>query len=113
MSKMYMKSIGIRIFAILNRYQQAVLTILTLMVVSESFLVKDASDARVFGFLVAYLLCIKLFKLQSNFTFFLSLVALGCMYIQFIISKASVGTEKAAVLLFFLMLIGIVQQLRD
>lgn len=101
------------LFLLLQRYKQVVLTILSLLVVSETFLVKDNSDMRVFGVLAFYLFCVFFFKLKSNFTFFISLVTLASMYIQFIASKASVGTEKAAVLLFFFLLIGIFQQFRE
>lgn len=97
----------------LTQYRQAIQTLMSALVVGELFLVKDNSDFRIFMVVAIYLACIFFLKLTSKFTFFLSLVALSCMYIQFLILQASTATEKAAVLLFFFMVIGIIQQLRE
>lgn len=101
------------IYLYLDKYRQAILTILSLLIIAETFLIKDNSDLQIFLVLGLYVGCAFFFKLKSNFTLFISLVTLGCMYVQFIISNSSSGTEKAAVLLFFFMFIGIIQQIRE
>ena len=104
---------NVHVSKFLSQYRQAIQALMGALVVGELFLVKDNSDFRIFMVVAIYLGCIFFLKLTSKFTFLLSLVALSCMYILFLVSQASTATEKAAVLLFFFMVIGIFQQFRE
>ena len=96
-----------------RRFQEAVLTILVLVVLGDIVFLKTESDLMLFGILGAYLACIFFYKLSSSATFRFSLFILGIMSISFVTTGASVITERAAVWLFFLILTGIIQQIKE
>ncbi len=98
---------------VLRQNKQVVLTSILLGVLGDILLIKDDSDLRIFGLLGLYFASILFYKIKSRFTFAICLIILAVMYIAFILSGTSEQTEKAAVWLFFFMLIGIIQQLRE
>lgn len=104
---------GITVRTILHQYKQVVLTIFVLIVLSDIVFFKTESDVMLFVTLASYVGCILYYKLSSAATFRLSLLVLGVMSVAFIATGTSVITERAAVWLFFLILTGIVQQIKE
>lgn len=91
-------------------------TILNLMVfgiIADIVFVPTNSDVRLFTIFFLYVGCILFFKLKSKLTFALSLLFVCIMFISFIFTGTSVATEKAAVWIFFFVLTGIIQQLKE
>lgn len=101
-----------KLFVILKKNRQVVVTVLVLFVIVDILYLGQSSDLRIFISLFLYLLAMWFYKLESTLTFSISLFVFAIMSFQFLISGASESTEKAAVWLFFLILIGIFQQLR-
>ncbi len=97
----------------LQRFQEVILTILILMVVGDIVFLKTQSDLVLFGVLGIYIGCILFYRLKSAATFRFGLFVLGLMSLAFIVSGTSVITERAAVWLFFLLLTGILQQIKE
>lgn len=97
----------------LHKYKQVVLTIVVLTILGDTVFFKSQSDAVLFSVLAVYIGCIFFYKLSSAATFRLSLLVLSVMSAAFIATGTSVVTERAAVWLFFLMLTGILQQLKE
>lgn len=79
----------------------------------DSFFVKTVSDIVTFGLLLLYGMCVKTYRLKSKETFLLCLGILGAMFVNYLLSGASVPTEKAAVWLVLFMALGIYQQWRE
>lgn len=92
---------------------QIILTLIVFAVISDIFFIKDNSDIKLFFILFVYIFFSKFYALTSKFTFFVSLLVLASMFIEFLLTRASFATEKAAVWLFFFFLIGIIQQLKE
>ena len=97
----------------LHTYKQVVLTIVILTILGDTVFFKSQSDVMLFGTLAFYAGCILYYKLSSTATFRLSLLVLGVMSVAFIATGTSVITERAAVWLFFLILTGILQQVKE
>lgn len=93
--------------------KKVILTIITLVIIADIFLIKENSDIRIFVILAVYIASILFYRLKSKFTFLLCFLILASMYVEFVVSGTSEGTEKAAVWFFFFLLIGIVQQFRE
>lgn len=98
---------------LLLKNKEVVLTIISLIVIADIFLIKESSDIRIFAILAVYIASILFYRLKSKFTFLLCFLILASMYVEFVISGTSEGTEKAAVWLFFFLAIGIIQNLRE
>ena len=101
------------VLAHLHAYKQVVLTLIVLLVVADVLFLKESSDIRIFGILGIYIWGILMYKLHSNYTFFMGLLSLFLMYILFLITGTSSSTEKAAVWLFFFLGIGMIQRLKE
>lgn len=97
----------------LHVYKQVVLTLIVLLIGTDVLFLKGSSDIRIFGILGIYVSVILIYKLSSNFTFFMGLISLSLMYILFLITGTSPSTEKAAVWLFFFLGIGMIQRLKE
>lgn len=104
---------GATVKAILLQYKQVVLTILVIIVLGDIVFLKTESDVMLFDFLAVYIGCIFYYTLTSAATFRFSLLVLAVMSVAFIATGTSVITERAAVWLFFLILTGIVQQIKE
>lgn len=98
---------------ILTRYKQAIVTFIMLLIVADVLLLGESSDIRIFGILGMYIASIVVYRLTSVFTFIVTMVVLVLMYVQFLVSGTSQSTEKAAVWLFFLLGLGIIQRLKE
>lgn len=91
-------------------------TILNLVIfgiVADIVFVPTNSDIRLFIIFFLYVSCILFFKLKSKLTFALSLLLVCIMFLLFLFTGTSVKTEKAAVWIFFFILTGIIQQLKE
>ncbi|MEK7502017.1 MAG: hypothetical protein AAB609_00665 [Patescibacteria group bacterium] len=89
------------------------LTIVVLAVLADILLIPESSDIRIFITLGLYGISIMLYKLAGRYAFLFCLVLLGIMYIEFLFTGTSPATEKAAVWIFFFLLIGIIQQWKE
>ncbi|MBI3576836.1 hypothetical protein HY086_02220 [Candidatus Gottesmanbacteria bacterium] len=98
---------------LLRDYRQVVLTLIVLLIAADVIFPKESSDIRIFGILGIYIAGILIYKLNSNYTFFMGLLSLFLMYILFLITGTSSSTEKAAVWLFFFFGIGMIQRLKE
>lgn len=94
-------------------YKQVILTILVLAAFGDIVFLKTQSDFVLFGLLIVYCGCLFIYKLTSVVTFRFSLFVLTVMSLSFITTSTSVITERAAVWLFFLILTGVVQQIKE
>ena len=97
----------------LKNNKPVVLTLIVLLIPIDIFFINNSSDLRIFGILGIYIISVFFYKLKSRLTFLLSLILLGVMSFNFILTGTSESTEKAAVWIFFLLLIGIIQQFRE
>lgn len=98
---------------LLKNNKPAILSVIFLSIISDIVFIKENSDLIIFGILGLYIGAILFYKLKSRLTFILALFLLGVMYIKFIFSGTSESTEKAAVWLFFFLLIGIAQAWKE
>lgn len=97
----------------LKNNQYLFLVIIFLLVLTDVFLIKENFDLLLFSTLGIYIVGISLLKTKSHFTFIYCLVLLALMFFLFLITSTSTATEKTGVWIFFFILIGIVQQLRE
>lgn len=102
-----------RLSSLLRENKEVILTFILLTILADIFLMGASSDFRIFGILGLYIASILFYRLGSRLTFSFSLVLLGGMFVSFIFTGASESTEKAAVWLFFFLLTGIIQQLKE
>ncbi len=101
-----------RVGLFLHKNKQSVITILILSIIADILFWGDSSDLRIFPILILYIFCTVFYKLTDRTTFLISFLILGLMSTIYIISGPSVNAEKAAVWLFFLLLIGVFQQFK-
>lgn len=94
-------------------YKPVVLTTVFLSMLADIFFIPENSDVIIFGILIVYIFCILFFKLKSWLIFEAGIIVLLLMFFSLIINGTSVPTEKAAVWLFFIILIGIIQQIKE
>ena len=90
-----------------------VLSVIFLGILADPIFITGNSDLRIFGILGLYITAVFFYKLKSRLTFLFGLVLLAIMYIEFLFTGASPATEKAAVWLFFFLLLGIIQQWKE
>lgn len=110
---MFKKNLYKKITGFLNKYNQRLLAIVFLFIVADILFVADKSDITLFFVLGLYGLCIKRYKLTSKLTFYLCLFVLLLMFFMIILTRVSIATEKAAVWLFLLLAIGIIQGIKE
>lgn len=97
----------------LRKYRLVVLTVLFLNMLADILFFVDASDIRVYGLTALYIVAIFLYRLKSTATFRLALVLTGVMFLEFVFTRTSERIERAAIWLFFFLMIGIIQQFRE
>lgn len=86
-----------------------VLSILVSLVLADIFMIPGSSDVRTYGLLLAYVVDSAVVKRTSKVTFLGCLALLMLMYVAYLFTGTSVQTEKAAVWLFLLLVVGVVQ----
>lgn len=97
----------------LQQNKKVVLVFLIGIIFVDTFFIKTSSDVMTFAVLLAYGISAKTYRLKSRETFSLCLGLLGAMFVSFLMSGASIPTEKAAVWLVLFMALGIYQQWRE
>lgn len=79
----------------------------------DIFFIPGSSDARIFSILILYWLAARVYKLKSQFNFYLAFGLLTLTYIEYILSGPSAETEKAAVWFVLFLLIGIIAKWKE
>lgn len=102
-----------KIIIFLRENKKTVLTLFTVFIVAESLSKRLSSDFVIFGSLLFYGIVIKIFRINSTFTFLLCLGLLAMMSIGYLLTGASILTEKAAVWLILFFGVGVIQQWRE
>lgn len=101
---------GVKLLSLfLIRNKITALTLLAFFIFADIVFIKISSDYVIFSVLVLYIIFIKLFKIYSNSTFLLCLGLLVVMSIDYLLTQASVSTEKAAVWFILFLVIGVIQ----
>lgn len=106
------KNIG-KIIPFLRKNKRTVLTLFVVSIVAVSLSKRLSSDVVIFSALLFYGVFIKIFRIKSTFTFLLCLLLLAEMFISYLLTGASISTEKAAVWLILFFGIGVIQQWRE
>lgn len=91
----------------------AVILIFVFGILADILFFPSSSDIIFFGMLAMYIVGAILFNISSTTTFLIALVVFILMYIQFLLTGTSEVTENAAVWLFLLLTLGILQQWRE
>lgn len=99
--------------AFIQQQKLSVLTVLFSIIIVDTIFIEGSSDTIIFGLLGIYAISIFLYKLKSRVALLFGLALLTITYVSFLISGPSPRTEKAAVWLFFFLLIGIIQQFKE
>ena len=102
-----------KIIPFLRENKKTVLALFVAFVVAESLSKRLSSDVVIFSALLLYGFFIKIFRIKSKFTFLLCLLLLVEMSIGYLLTGASISTEKAAVWLILFLGIGAIQQWRE
>ena|SRR3989344_4192860 len=96
--------------------------IIFLLILGDITLFTQSSDIRIFILVLIYWLLIKALKLNSKTTFIFSLIFLVLAYLHFIFSDIKYFdnpgpnipfSERAAMWIFLLMVVGIIQKRRE
>lgn len=82
----------------------------TVGILIDFFNYQDNSDIRLFFLLALGILVSRVLRLKSDATFKFALFFLVLLFVFFISSRESEITERIAVWLYFILIIGIVQQ---
>lgn len=102
-----------KIINFLRENKRTVLTLFLVSIVAVSLSKGLSSDVVIFSALLLYGFFIKIFRIKSTFTFLLCLGLLVLMFIEYLITGASISTEKTAVWLILFFGIGVIQQWRE
>ncbi|QQG40422.1 MAG: hypothetical protein HYV37_02515 [Candidatus Levyibacteriota bacterium] len=102
-----------KIITLLKENKKTVLAIFTVFIVVESQSKRLSSDFVIFSALLLYGIFIKIFQIKSTSTFLLCLLLLVEMSIDYLLTGASISTEKAAVWLILFLGVGVIQQWRE
>lgn len=97
-------------YIFIEKYKQLFLIVLGVALLGEVFFVDGSSDLRFFGLTILFFITTFMYRLSSRVTFTICLILLGIMYVQFLLSNASVHTEKIAVWIVLFMVVGVIQQ---
>lgn len=97
-------------FLVHNKF--AFLMLVFLAIGADIFLT-TSSDFRIFIILTFYIFLIRFYNLKSNVSFIFSFLFLSVMLFNFIFTKTSSTTEKAAVWVFLFFCFGIFQQWKE
>lgn len=105
---------GVASFSVFLREQRpTILNLVIFAIIADIVFFSTNLDVRLFTILSLYIGCVFFYKLRSTFTFAISLLLLGIMFVTLLITGTSVMTEKAAVWIFFFILVGIIQQTKE
>lgn len=96
---------------LLKENKSAVLSFLIAGILVDIVFTATKSDIVIFGILTVYILAIIFYKLNSKTTFSICFIILAALFLEFTINGATLYAEKAAVWLFLITLIGILQEL--
>lgn len=102
-----------KILDFLEQNRRVVFVLLIGIIFIDILFAKISSDLVTFSVLLAYGISAKTYQLRPRETFLLCLWLLMAMFVSFVMSGASVPTEKAAVWLVSFMALGIYQQWRE
>lgn len=97
----------------LKKNKSPILTIIFLGIIADILFFGPSEDIRIFTIITLYIFSIWFYKLKSSLTFRFALFVLALMFLLLLFTSTSGNTEKAAVWLFFLIAIGIFQQLKE
>jgi len=97
----------------IKQLKPIVLTVLFMLVLADIFLISENSDLFTFAIILVYFFFAFFYSLKSSLLFVTGIFIVFVMFILLLITGTSVSTEKAAVWLFFIILVGILQQFRE
>ena len=97
----------------LDEFKPIVLTIFWMSVIVDIFFIQNKSDVIIFGIILVYFFLIFFYNLKSHLLFNAGILLVLVMYLLLLLQGTSISTEKAAVWLFFCMLGGIIQGLKE
>lgn len=101
------------LFLKVKKNKNAVISIIFFAIIVDVVFFVKSNDAVIFLIVGIYILAIKQCKVRAQQTFSFCILMLIIMYIQLILTKTSENTEKSAVWLFIMIIIGISQKLRE
>lgn len=102
-----------KILLFLKDNKNTALTLLAVFVFADILFIKRSSDFVIFGALLFYVVFIKIFKIDSKLTFSFCLGLLTLMIIDYLLTQASVSTEKAAVWFILFLTVGAIQRWKE
>lgn len=97
----------------LDESKSIVLSVFWMSVIVDIFFIPNTSDVIIFGIILVYFFLIFFYNLKSRLLFQAGILLILVMYLLLLLQNASISTEKAAVWLFFCMLGGIIQGLKE
>lgn len=97
----------------LKESKQIVLTVFWMSVIADIFFIPKNSDLIIFMIILLYVFLIFFYNLKNSLLFKAGILLVFVMYVSLLINGTSISTEKAAVWLFFCMLVGIIQGLKE
>lgn len=98
---------------ILFTYRFAVATSFIFLSIAEVFFFSSGNDVRTLLIVVFWLMTIIGFRLGSDATFKLTLVLIILLSILFAVARDAIPVEKISVLIYVLLIVGILQQLKE
>lgn len=100
-----------RVLSFLKVYRVGVVTLLLVIMIEDILLVGFKSDLITFSILGLIIFFFRFYKTTSKRIFSLAFIPIIVMFLMYFIDAFSVITEKAAIWLFLLMGVGIMQEL--
>lgn len=101
------------IISFLKENKRTILTLLVISIFADAFFIKASLDIITFGTLLLYGIFINIYQIKSKTTFLLCLAILIAMSIDYLLTGASVSTEKAAVWFILFLVVGVIQQWKE
>lgn len=108
-----MKTVLNRFKKYILKYRWAIISLCYIFILIDIFFIDNESDRRYIGILLLYIISTFYTKLRSKITFFFCLFLLLIVFTKYLMAGSAQGTEKAAVWLVLVFIIGIIQQLRE
>lgn len=102
-----------RIYLLIKNNKLPISVCTVLLILSDIFLLSNSSDIRTYGFLAIAFIAIMIYKLSSKLLFSFCLFLLIAMFIMFLISGASIITEKAATWFFLSFCVASIRQWKE
>lgn len=95
----------------LRKYKSVIMTLVVLGIISDIFLIRFKSDLITFAILALVFFSFKFYKITSKMTFLLGIIPTVIIFLYFLVDSESLFVEKAAIWLFLLLGLGIIQEL--